>query len=69
MRFGEKREAIAQPMPDGFLRRGNYLVYLPLSREGKLLGYMQIAMHSDRIAQISNPPSWPSIGLVGGPIV
>lgn len=50
--FAARREPIAQPAPDGFLRRGNYVVYLPLSREDVLMGYLQVAMHSDRITQI-----------------
>ena len=50
--FVAKQEPIAQPAADGFLRRGNYRVYLPLSKEGVLVGYLQVAMHSDRIALI-----------------
>src|SRR5215468_6426212 len=48
--FGEGRPDVRARGAERFLNGGDYVVDLPLRQEGRLLGYVEVALHDERLA-------------------
>jgi len=48
--FGEGRPDVRARGPERFLEGGDYMVDLPLLQDGRFLGYVEIALHDERLA-------------------
>jgi signal transduction histidine kinase len=48
--FGSGRLDVRARGPERFLNGGDYVVDLPLQQEGRLIGYVEIALHDERLA-------------------